>query len=121
MHNSSTNECKLIDWQLMSANHPITDFALFVFTSVNPEQNEKYLADFIADYYGHFSASCSEFEVKCPFQLDDFRSMIEDKGYLMALLFLMTTYNVLCSTNSMKKRFLWLFKKGLKFNVKYFS
>ena len=114
-------DCKIVDWQLMAANHPLLDFALFIFTSVNPEDNEKWLAEFISNYCLNFERTCRELHIDCPFNFDGFRSMVSDKGFLMATLFLLITYNMLASRlQSIKLRFIWILNRAMKTNPQYF-
>ena len=97
------------------------DFALLVSTSVNPEVNDKWLMEFISNYWQSFNKTCQELGLDSPFNFDDFRSIVFDKGFLIGALFLLITYKMLAGHNtSIKHRFIWLLHKIMKANPQYF-
>lgn len=66
----------IIDWQFLTADHPVNDVALLLFTSLSPVHLDDWLQDLLANYVTKFNATLEQCGIhEVPFDFKEFTDL----------------------------------------------
>ena len=107
---------------MLCPDHPVTDIAFLLCTSLPPENLNNWTDDLIENYVKTFQEMCFMLKIKMPFDLQEFKDLFYNNGVM--LVFMDLTFFWMSSPDMMKmisgdrihykSRYLWTLKNCIK-------
>ena len=114
----------LVDWQCLATANPLIDFGNIAFLSMDWEDTERNMDNFISTYFTALSDGVQEFgdEVTLPWKdEDDFRQELMSDGSMATFLWSVTAYQNADRYPRLKMRIFSLFRQAFKNNSDLFK
>lgn len=118
----SFDDCKLLDWQALSLNHPVIDIAFLLGTCLTPEHLELWMEDLLDEYLNKFNSTCEEMKELSPFDLpEDFKTTFYTHGIMSMGFMFIFGWKDLTVLTGMKPRAINWIHLAIKNNPQYFE
>ena len=119
---NSQSDCKLVDWQFVSASCPYLDFAAMAYINQTPEETVANLDAFYTSYYDKAKTICDQFKVPTPWSCkDDFKHSTETMGSLALFCWLVLSFSPCVHSPRIYDRFIYVMETAIKYNPDHFK